>query len=464
MKKRSKSLRFNVAFYFFLLIGILLLVIWLFQTFLITPYYEQRSKSNLKSRANKYYNEYILDNSKINELSRDAMMDNIHIYVASIEINDKGEKHLVPKNGEMIGRFSFDFNERELLNEYDSSKTIYSDNKFDLYMYIKEIDGTNELFIASTRITPITATKMIITEQLIFISLFAVVIGVIFTFVASRSLSNPLEILTKEAKELSSGNYNVEFSDKGYKEVAELANTLSNAEVEIKRSDEYKRSITANITHDLKTPLTIIKSYAEMIKDLYSDNETKRNEALDIIINESDRLSDLVNDVLLLSKLESGSMELELSEIDLSCLLNDCLIRFDVMKNNGYVINSNIDDKIIVDADNKKMNAVFYNLVGNAINYSGDNKIIDVSLLKDNDIAIFKVTNYGSVIDVDKQKKIWDEYYRDENSHKRNTIGTGLGLSIVKNVFELHHLEYGVTSNEKDGTTFYFKIKTKAID
>ncbi len=259
MKKRSKSLRFNVAFYFFLLIGILLLVIWLFQTFLITPYYEQRSKSNLRSRANKYYNEYILDNSKINELSRDAMMDNIHIYVASIETNEKGENHLVPKQGEMIDRFAFDFNERELLNEYDEDKTIYSDNKFDLYMYIKEIDGTNELFIASTRITPITATKMIITEQLIFISLFAVVIGVIFTFVASRSLSNPLEILTKEAKELSSGNYNVEFSDKGYKEVAELANTLSNAEVEIKKSDEYRRSITANVSHDLKTPLTIIR-------------------------------------------------------------------------------------------------------------------------------------------------------------------------------------------------------------
>lgn len=459
--KKSRSLRFSVAFYFFLLIGILLLVIWLFQTFLITPYYEQRSKSNLKNRANKYYNEYVLDNSTINELSRDAMMDNIHIYVASIEINDKGEKHLVPKNGEMIGRFSFDFNERELLNEYDSSKTIYSDSKFDLYIFIKEVDETNDLFIASTRITPITATKMIITEQLIFITIFAVVIGFVFTFIASRSLSSPLESLTNEAKELSSGNYDVSFSNKGYKEVVELANTLSNAEVEIKKSDEYRRSITANVSHDLKTPLTIIRSYAEMIKDLYGENEEKRNEALDIIINESNRLSDLVNDVLLLSKLESGSLNLEIMEINLSNLLKDCLNSFDVMKNSGYIINTNIDDDIIVDADNKKMNAVFYNLIGNAINYSGDNKIINISLLKDGEFAIFKVTNFGSVIEVDKQKKIWDEYYRDENSHKRSTVGTGLGLSIVKNVFELHKLEYGVTSNEKDGTTFFFKIKMK---
>lgn len=461
MKKKSRSLRFNVAFYFFLLIGILLLVIWLFETFLITPYYEARSKTNLKNRASKYYTEYVSNNSIIDNLSREAMMDNIHIYIATIETNEFGEKHLIPKNGEMTGRFSFDFNERELLEEYDNTKTIYSDSNFDIYMFIKEVDGTNDLFIASTRITPITATKMIITEQLIFISLFAVVIGVLFTFIASRSLSSPLEILTNNAKELSSGNYNVDFSNKGYKEVVELSDTLSNAQVEIKRSDEYRRSITANVSHDLKTPLTIIKSYAEMIKDLYGDNKVKRDDALDIIINESERLSDLVNDVLMLSKLESGSMNLELDEIDLSNLLNDCLLRFDVMKNNGYILNTYIDSDIIVDADSKKMNAVFYNLIGNAINYSGDNKTINVSLSKEDSYAVFKVTNYGNVIEVDKQKKIWDEYYRDENSHKRNTVGTGLGLSIVKNVFELHKLEYGVTSTKEDGTTFYFKIKLK---
>lgn len=465
MKKKSRSLRFNVAFYFFLLIGILLLVIWLFETFLITPYYEARSKTNLKNRASKYYDEYVIDNTKIDEIARESMMDNIHIYIATIELDNNNQEHLIPKNGEMVGRFSFDFNEKKILDEYNSNKLIYSDDKFDMYLYIKKIDGTSDLFIASTRITPITATKMIITEQLIFITIFAIVIGVMFTFIASRSLSNPLEILTNEAKELSKGNYDVKFSNKGYNEVNELANTLNKAEEEIKRSDEYRRSITANVSHDLKTPLTIIKSYAEMIKDLYGDNLEKRNEALSIIINESDRLTDLVNDVLMLSKLESGSMKLELEEIDLSNLLKDCLSRFEYLKEkDNYNIETYIDDNLIVDADNKKMNAVFYNLIGNAINYAGDDKTIKVSLLKEDSKAIFKVTNYGNVIELDKQKLIWDEYYRDENSHKRSTVGTGLGLSIVKNVFELHNLEYGVTSNEIDGTTFYFKINIKAID
>ena len=459
-QKKNRSLRFNVAFYFFLLIGILLIVIWLFQAFLITPYYEQRSKKNLKNKGDKYFNEYVLDNSKIEKISMESMMENIHISIATVEYGTlTNTYHLVPKNGEQKSRFPMEFNELMLLEDYSSDKLIYTDDKSDIYIYAKAIDNTSDLFIASTRITPISATKMIITEQLIFISIFAIVIGVVFTFIASRSLSNPLAELTSQASMLSSGNLNVDFNSKGYLEVEKLANTLSNAEKEIKRSDEYRRSITANISHDLKTPLTIIKSYAEMSRDLYSDNEEKRNDALNIIINESDRLADLVNDVLMLSKLESGSIKLEITEIDLSALLRDCLERFEVMKNNGYIINTDIDNNLLVLADEKKMNAVFYNLIGNAINYSGDDKTINISLKEENGLATFKVTNYGNIISPDKQSKIWDEYYRDENSHKRNTVGTGLGLSICKNVFILHNLEDGFSSTEENGTTFYFKIK-----
>ena len=461
-QKKNRSLRFNVAFYFFLLIGILLIVIWLFQAFLITPYYEKRSKNNLKNKGNKYYSEYVIDNSKIDDISRDGMMDNIHISIATYDYDSRtNTKHLVPKNGDnMIVRFSMEFNEMQLLENYNENQLIYTDDKSDLYLYVKKVND-DELFIASTRITPISATKMIITEQLIFISIFAIVIGFVFTFIASKSLSNPLEILTSEASQLSSGNLDVKFSGDGYLEVEKLANTLTDAEKEIKKSDEYRRSITANISHDLKTPLTIIKSYAEMVKDLYGNNEEKRNEALNIIINESDRLADLVNDVLMLSKLESGSINLDIAEINLSNLLNQCLTRFDVMKNSGYIINADIDSDIIVDADEKKMNAVLYNLIGNAINYSGDSKEINIKLKKKDEKAIFSVTNHGSIINEDKKNKIWDEYYRDENSHKRNTVGTGLGLSICKSVFELHNLEYGVTSNEADGTTFYFLINIK---
>lgn len=459
-KKKNRSLRSNVALYFFLLIGILLIVMWLFQAFLINPYYEQRSKNNLKSKGNKYYNAFILDVTQIDEISREGMMDNIHITIATLEEDVvTGKTELVPRIGEQTGRFPMEFDERKLLENYNSDKLIYTDDRSDIYIYVRAVDN-NSLFIASTRITPISATRMIITEQLIFISIFAIVIGFIFTFVASRSLSNPLEILTAQAAQLSKGNLDVKFTGKGYSEVEKLAVTLTEAEKDIKSSDEYRRSITANVSHDLKTPLTIIKSYAELVRDIYGDNVEKRNEALQIIMDESDRLADLVNDVLTLSKLESGTLKIETKELDLSNLLGQCLSRFEVRKNDGYIINTDIDSNLIVEADEKKMNAVFYNLIGNAINYSGDNKTIDVSLKKNNYIATFSVTNYGNPIDLAKQEKIWDEYYRDENTHKRNTVGTGLGLSICKTVFQLHKLDYGVESNEEK-TTFFFKIRIK---
>ena len=433
---------------------------WLFQAFLINPYYEQRSKNNLKNKGNKYYNAFVLDVTKIDEISRESMMDNIHITIAIIEYDSvTGKKELVPITGEQTGRFPMEFDERKLMENYSSDKLIYTDDMSDMYIYVEAVDD-NSLFIASTRITPISATRMIITEQLIFISIFAIVIGFVFTFVASRSLSNPLEILTAQAAQLSKGNLDVEFTGKGYSEVEKLAVTLSEAEKDIKSSDEYRRSLTANVSHDLKTPLTIIKSYAEMVRDICGDNKEKRDEALQIIMDESDRLADLVNDVLMLSKLESGTLKLEPKELDLSNLLRQCLSRFEVKKNEGYIINTDVDDNLIVEADEKKMNAVFYNLIGNAINYSGDNKTINVSLKKNNYIATFSVTNYGKPIEIDKQKKIWDEYYRDENTHTRNTVGTGLGLSICKTVFQLHKLEYGVESNEEK-TTFFFKIGIK---
>ena len=433
---------------------------WLFQAFLINPYYEQRSKNNLKSKGNKYYNAFVLDVTQIDEISREGMMDNIHITIATLEEDVvTGKTELVPRIGEQTGRFPMEFDERKLLENYNSDKLIYTDDRSDIYIYVKAVDN-NSLFIASTRITPISATRMIITEQLILISIFAIVIGFIFTFVASRSLSNPLEILTAQAAQLSKGNLDVKFTGKGYSEVEKLAVTLTEAEKDIKSSDEYRRSITANVSHDLKTPLTIIKSYAELVRDIYGDNVEKRNEALQIIMDESDRLADLVNDVLTLSKLESGTLKLETKELDLSNLLGQCLSRFEVRKKDGYIINTDIDSNLIVEADEKKMNAVFYNLIGNAINYSGDNKTIDVSLKKNNYIATFSVTNYGNPIDLAKQEKIWDEYYRDENTHKRNTVGTGLGLSICKTVFQLHKLDYGVESNEEK-TTFFFKIRIK---
>ena len=460
--KKNKSLRFHVALWFFLVIGVLLLAIWIFQLLLITPYYERRSKDNLRNEGNRYYNAYILDNSKFNDISRDAMMENMHITIGEVVTNEFGEEHFEVKETEMMGgMFIIEFNDRELLEKIDSGKTIYADDRSDMYFYVRSIED-NTYFVVSTRITPINATKMIIKEQLIIITVFAIVIGLVATYIASKSISEPLAILTDQAYLLGKGNYDIDFAGDGYREVSDLASTLNKAEKKIKASDEYRRSITANVSHDLKTPLTIIKSYAEMIKDLYKDNETKRNESLDVIINEADRLAMLVNDVLMLSKLESGTISLELSEVNLSSLLKQCLLSFDIMQEkDGYIINTDIDDDLIVDADEKKMNAIFYNLIGNAINYCGDDKTIYVSLKKENNYAKFNVRNYGGIIDIDKQEKIWDEYYRDENSHKRNSVGTGLGLSIVKNVFELHKLDYGVISNLEDGTNFFFKIKLK---
>ena len=116
------------------------------------------------------------------------------------------------------------------------------------------------------------------------------------------------------------------------------------------------------------------------------------------------------------------------------------------------------DSEILIKADKKKISQVIYNLVNNAINYTGDDNLVTIKIIKDKDILV-EIIDTGKGIKEEDIPYIWDKYYKNQKKHKRNLIGTGLGLSIVKNILEKHHYEYGVISKEDIGTTFYFKIK-----
>ena len=215
--------------------------------------------------------------------------------------------------------------------------------------------------------------------------------------------------------------------------------------------------LMANVSHDLKTPLTMIKAYAEMTRDFSNQSKSKRDENLNVIISEADKLTLLVNDILELSKLQSNFNELNYEEFSLNKLINGIINRFDfLIKNEGYDI-SFIEEDLIVKADPKKLEQAIYNLINNAINYTSNKKIVINYTLK-KQVARVNIIDFGKGIDKKEVPYIWDKYYHNEKKHKRNAYGTGLGLSIVKNIFESHGFKYGVNSKKGDGTTFYFEI------
>ena len=262
---------------------------------------------------------------------------------------------------------------------------------------------------------------------------------------------------------MGKGNYNVDFTtDSSIYEIKELSNTLNQTKNELAKTDELRRELLANVSHDLKTPLTMIKAYAEMIRDINYKDKKKMKDNLNIIIDETDRLNLLVNDILDLSKMQSNIIELNYEYFDLDLVIKNIISRFDYLKEtNSIYFKCDIDSNLSVYADKKKIEQVIYNLISNAINYVGEDKQIVINAKLVNDMVKVSIEDHGEGLDREELNLIWDKYYKIDKQYKRNKVGTGLGLSIVKNIFELHNIDYGVNSKKKEGTSFYFNMKFK---
>jgi signal transduction histidine kinase len=243
-----------------------------------------------------------------------------------------------------------------------------------------------------------------------------------------------------------------------YKESAQLSDSLNYLKEEVKHSDQFQKELLANVSHDFKTPLTMIKAYAMMIKEISGNDPEKRDKHLQVIIDESDRLTGLVNDVLNTSKISAGLEQLNKKVFNLTEFLYGIINKFQYLQETqGYSIMVDIDPNLYTLADEEKIGQVIYNLISNAVNYTGEDKTIYISLKdspQDNRIK-FSVRDTGKGISDDEIKNIWDRYYRSKDSHTRPVKGTGLGLNIVKIILKSHSFDFGVKSELGKGSTFY---------
>ncbi|MBE6041524.1 MAG: sensor histidine kinase, partial [Clostridiales bacterium] len=277
----------------------------------------------------------------------------------------------------------------------------------------------------------------------------------------SRRISLPIENITRSATELSKGNYDVKFDGSAFTETKELAKALNKASYEMEKTDFYQREIIANVSHDLKTPLTMIRSYAEKIIDISGDNPEKRNADLQIIISETERLNRLVTDMMSVSNLQSNNVEMHKETFDLVEAAEDVYDSFMVLNDSeGYEIHFHPCKAAYVVGDRTRLMQVMSNFVSNAVKYSGDNKYIDIELVRTSKKVTFHCIDHGVGIPADEIGHVWDKYYRTSANHERAIEGTGLGLAIVKGILNLHSAKYGVESEEGKGSDFWFELET----
>lgn len=464
-------LKFSIWLYFLGFTILVFVLLWLFQILFLEKFYSQTKLKNVEMASNAIIASYNSDTSSefSEKLAKIASENDL-----CIEVSDRFGRSLYTKEYSVSciihGRENSIYEYQKRIAD-NGNKPIWLKvnnprNNCSTVLYgcvLGSQDNPNGYLLINTTLVPVGSTVTIIKRQLMMITIILLIFAFFISLYMARRIARPIDSITEAAESLAKGNFDTKFDGRGYLEVKKLAETLTYAEEELSRVDTMQRDLIANVSHDLRTPLTMLKAYAEMIRDLSGDNPVKRNEHLEIIINETDRLSLMVNDILDLSKLESGRQKLSPSEFRIREKLGEIIGRFKgISEKMGYNIHFEPDEEKIVNCDVVKIEQVIYNLINNAINYTGEDKQVYVRQINKPEGIVIEVRDTGDGIEEEKIRLIFDKYYRSEN-HKREVVGTGLGLSIVKAVLKLHNYDYGVRSKLGEGSVFWFRISARDV-
>ena len=318
-------------------------------------------------------------------------------------------------------------------------------------------DGSNYFIVLNSEFELGDNTWDTLTMQLGLITLVLLLVTAVIAVVISKYISRPITQMSTEARKLALGTYDVHFDGGTFRETAELGDALYYAAKELSNLDTMQKELIANISHDLRTPLTMISGYSEVMRDIPGEMTP---ENMQIIIDETKRLDALVNDILDISALTGHSQNTLHCEIfSLTETVRRTLDRYGKLRtHDGYDITFSCDREVFIYADRSKILQVVYNLVNNAINYTGEDKKVQIRQVTENGQCRIEVTDTGEGIPAEQLPLIWDRYYKVKNYYKRSVAGTGLGLSIVKNILLLHGAQFGVQSGVGQGSTFWFAL------
>ncbi|MBQ7846929.1 MAG: HAMP domain-containing histidine kinase [Clostridia bacterium] len=321
----------------------------------------------------------------------------------------------------------------------------------------RESESSYLIYLINTDTVPMSATVKTTTTLFRYVAGIILMCNVFFALILALWIAKPIEDLNRSAKKLALCDGNARFNASGYKEVEELSETLNYASEELSKVDHLQKELIANISHDLRTPITLIAGYAEMMRDLPCENN---EENLQVIIDESYRMKALIQDVLDISKLRDGVLPLVREELNLTQEIAREMTRYNQLRDReGFVIDFLYEKEARVMGDRTRLMQVVYNLVNNAVNYCGEDKHVIVKQEVFDTRVRISVSDTGEGIPAEQLPLIWDRYYKVDKTHKRASVGTGLGLSIVKQTVALHNGSCGVTSTLGEGSTFWFELE-----
>lgn len=453
---KNRNLTIKTLMYISVFIAAILLAVWIIQIQFLQVFYERNVIEKIDTVA---------DNIKNNQDNLDSLLQEyaytnnmcIEYYHDTVEIDFN-----LKMNSCILRDYSYEIAKykAELINNNKDYMILYAPKtNVKSILYAINLNNGNYVFL-NTTLEDMNSATALLKKQLIYLILILIVASSIVAIFVSRRLNRPILKIISTAREMGKGNFNVKFEKSNVQELDELCDVLTVAASEMNKTEELKRDLLANVSHDLKTPLTMIRAYAEKVRDITYKDAKKREKDLNVIIEETERLNNLVNDLLDLSKIQAGECELNITEYDIVKNIKEILKRYDiVVDREGYSFELDMPTSAKVKADKTKIEQVIYNLINNAIEHTGDDLKVKITVKKQLDSVLISITDTGVGLTEEEKSLVWNRYYKKEKKHKRNVVGSGIGLSIVKGILENHKCEYGIDSKKGEYTTFYFKLK-----
>ncbi len=458
-------------------VAVLITVIWLLFAIFLQNFYEYAKEGEVRKSQKQYIS--MLENADNMGEAYDKIIEMERKSDSFVEIYNQDKKLVFSplmyvSNNEMFGRrispnnivttYAMPSVIQSMVENRQTSHTLKlkarNSDDVSTIVLINTFENNNQTFYIASRasLVPVRDTRLIFNRFYMLILIIFLAMSLILSFIFAEYVAKPITRISNAAKEVSRGNYDIVLPSTGRKdEMSILTDDFNNMTKELTKVDSLRKDLLANVSHELKTPLTMIRGYAETIRDLTGNNPEKREKQLDIIIDESERLSGLIGNVLDLSRLQAGKTEFSEETFNLSEMIENILGRYEIFKEKGYEFDVNVEENIYSEGDGTRIEQVICNLIDNAINHTDLSKPVKITLEK-SDFACLSVTNYGDIIEEQNIKHIWDRYYRIDKSGKRRVTGTGIGLSIVKEILTAHKYNFGVTSTLETGTTFWVKF------
>lgn len=407
-----------------------------------------------------YLNDFNKQQEFWQELSEKAQEDNCRILVVN-----KNAYVLADTNSVAIGKIYVVPEILTALDGVDGASLREEENAVYASAYIE--DDNSEKIGAVLVVTSFDNTSTFLS-QITHKWLVIIVVLTVFVFILSilmvRLILRPLNNILSTVQKISDGQLNQRIEIKGNNEYARVAKAINTMTSSLEQVEKSRQEFVSNVSHELKTPLSSIKVLSDSLL-LQEDvpNEMYR-EFMQDINSEVDRMTNIINDLLSLVRLDNGAVKLNIKPFNVNDFLKAIIKQLNPLANKKNIaINFDAKKDVTIEADEVKLNLAISNLVENGIKYTPEDGSVKISLDCDSTDCYITVQDTGIGISEEEQSKVFERFYRVDNSRDRETGGTGLGLAITHSTIVLHNGSVKVISGEGKGATFIVRIPIKPM-